>query len=153
VKILKQYDNKITALRDVPLSLLEQHRDEFDPTVYNRCAYVVKENIRVEEAFSALAKNDILALGDLMYQSHEGLRDEYDVSCKELDALFDIAKKSEDVIGARMMGGGFGGCTINLVKKEKVNSFKEAVIQQYYKVNKIEPEIYEVKITDGTGLI
>ncbi len=153
VEILKQYDNKITALRDVPLSLLEQHRDEFDPIVYNRCAYVVKENLRVEKAFSALAKNDIKALGALMYQSHEGLRDEYDVSCKELDLLFDMAKESENVIGARMMGGGFGGCTINIVKKEDLRSFSDKITKEYTKETGVKPEIYNVKITEGTGLI
>ena len=153
VKILQEYDNNITALRDVSLELLKQHKNEFDPVVYKRCLYVVKENLRVEEAFSALAKNDIKALGDLMYQSHEGLRDDYEVSCKELDQLFDLAQKSDDVIGSRMMGGGFGGCTINIVKKEKVSSFKEDVIREYYNVKDIEPEIYAVKITDGTGLI
>ena len=153
VKILQEYDNNITALRDVSLEFLKQHKNEFDPVVYKRCLYVVKENLRVEEAFSALAKNDIKALGDLMYQSHEGLRDDYEVSCKELDQLFDLAQKSDDVIGSRMMGGGFGGCTINIVKKEKVSSFKEDVIREYYNVKDIEPEIYAVKITDGTGLI
>jgi len=153
VKILQKYDKKITALRDVSLQLLEQHRDEFDPTVYKRCEFVVKENWRVEEAFSALAKNDIKALGALMFKSHEGLRDDYDVSCKELDLLFDMAKKSEDVVGARMMGGGFGGCTINIVKKEKMSSFSEEIIKEYSKFTGMEPEIYTVNITDGTGLI
>ena len=153
VKILQKYDKNINALRDASMELLEQHQKEFDSVVYKRCSYVVKENLRVEKAFSALAKNDIKALGELMYQTHEGLRDNYEVSCKELDELFDIAKNSDDVIGARMMGGGFGGCTINIVKIEKVDSFKEAVLQQYYKVNNIEPEIYTVKITNGTGLI
>lgn len=153
VAILKQYDHKITALRDVPLSLLELHRDEFDSTVYKRCAYVVKENLRVEKAFSALAKKDIKTLGALMYQSHEGLRDEYDVSCKELDLLFDMAKKSEEVIGARMMGGGFGGCTINIVKKDHLDTFSSKITKEYTDITGIKPIIYTVKITDGTGLI
>ena len=153
VQILQKYDNNITALRDVSLSLLLEHREEFDPIVYKRCEFVVKENLRVEDAFSALAKDDIKALGALMYQSHEGLRDDYEVSCKELDFLFDMAKKSDDVVGARMMGGGFGGCTINIVKKEKVKSFSEEIIRKYTKITGIEPEIYAVKITDGTGLI
>ena len=153
VQILQKYDNSIIALRDVSLSLLQEHREEFDPIVYKRCVFVVKENLRVEEAFSALAKDDIKALGALMYQSHEGLRDDYDVSCKELDLLFDLAKKSDDVIGSRMMGGGFGGCTINIVKKEKVKSFSEGIKKEYSKITGLEPEIYSVKITDGTGFI
>lgn len=153
VQILQKYDNNITALRDVSLSLLQVHREEIDPIVYKRCEFVIKENLRVEDAFSALAKNDIKTLGALMFQSHEGLRDDYDVSCKELDLLFDMAKKSDDIIGSRMMGGGFGGCTINIVKKEKMNTFSEGVKKEYSKITGIEPEIYSVKITDGTGLI
>lgn len=153
VEILQKYDDSITALRDVSLELLKRHQNEFDPVVFKRCLYVVKENLRVEEAFSALAKNNIKALGDLMNQTHIGLRDNYEVSCKELDQLFDLAQKSDDVIGARMMGGGFGGCTINVVKKGKVDSFKEEVIRDYYDVKGIDPEIYVVKIKDGTGLM
>ncbi len=153
VQILQKYDNNITALRDVSLSLLQKHCEEIDPTVYKRCEFVIKENLRVEKAFSALANNNIKALGNLMYQSHEGLRDDYDVSCKELDLLFDMAKKSNDVIGSRMMGGGFGGCTINIVKKEKINLFSESIKNEYAKITGLEPEIYSVKITDGTGLI
>jgi len=153
VQILQKYDNNITALRDVSLSLLQVHREEIDPIVYKRCKFVIKENLRVEDAFSALAKNDIKTLGALMFQSHEGLRDDYDVSCKELDLLFDMAKRSEDVIGSRMMGGGFGGCTINIVKKEKMNTFSEGIKKEYSKITGVEPEIYSVKITDGTGLI
>lgn len=153
VQILQKYDNNITALRDVSLSLLQVHREEIDPIVYKRCEFVIKENLRVEDAFSALAKNDIKTLGALMFQSHEGLRDDYDVSCKELDLLFDMGKRSDGVIGSRMMGGGFGGCTINIVKKEKMNTFSEGVKNEYSKITGIEPEIYSVKITDGTGLI
>ena len=153
VRLLQQYDDQIKALRDVSLELLKEHQNEFEPIVYKRCEFVVKENLRVEKAFSALAKNDIKSLGLLMYKSHEGLRDDYDVSCKELDLLFDMAKKSEDVVGARMMGGGFGGCTINIVKKEKMNSFSEDIMREYYKITEIKPEIYTVNITDGTGLV
>ncbi len=153
VQILQKYDNNITALRDVSLSLLQVHREEIDPIVYKRCKFVIKENLRVEDAFSALEKNDIKTLGALMFQSHEGLRDDYDVSCKELDLLFDMAKRSDDVIGSRMMGGGFGGCTINIVKKEKMNTFSEGIKKEYSMITGIEPEIYSVKITDGTGLI
>lgn len=153
VQILQKYDNNITALRDVSLLLLQMHREEIDPIVYKRCKFVIKENLRVEDAFSALEKNDIKTLGALMFQSHEGLRDDYDVSCKELDLLFDMAKRSDDVVGSRMMGGGFGGCTINIVKKEKMNTFSEGIKKEYYKITGIEPKIYSVKITDGTGLI
>jgi galactokinase len=153
VKILQKYDNKIKALRDVSLNLLEDHKDEFDPVVFKRCAYVVKENLRVENAFEALNQHDLKKFGNLMYQSHEGLRDEYEVSCKELDLLFDIARISGDVVGSRMMGGGFGGCTINIVKKDRTESFSKDIKKEYLKKTETVLKIYKVKIVDGTGLI
>lgn len=153
VKILQKYDGNITALRDVDINFLQKHKAEFDPVVYKRCEFVVKENKRVEEAFKTLQHSDINMFGELMYQSHEGLRDNYEVSCNELDVLFTIARKSGYVIGARMMGGGFGGCTINLVKKNKVDVFAEKITEGYKQTTDIEPELHFVKITEGTGLI
>jgi galactokinase len=153
VEILQEYDDKIIALRDVSLKLLEKHLSEFELNVYKRCEFIVKENSRVEKAFAALQNNSIETLGALMYQSHEGLRDDYEVSCKELDILVTYAKKSEDVLGARMMGGGFGGCTINIVKQENIESFSESIAAYYLEKTGVKLEIYTVKITDGTGLI
>ncbi len=153
VKIVQHYDEKIIALRDVPLSLLEKHKSEFDPNVYKRCKFVIQENNRVEKAFLALQNNDITTLGTLMYQSHAGLRDDYEVSCKELDILAAYAKESEDVFGARMMGGGFGGCTINIVKQESLQSFSDKITAYYIEKIGVIPEIHTVKITNGTGLI
>ncbi len=153
VEILRQYDKNIMALRDVTPELLNEHRDEFDPVVFKRCHYVVQEDLRVENAFEALKQNNIERFGALMYQSHEGLRDDYEVSCKELDLLFDIAKASQDVLGARMMGGGFGGCTINIVKKEKTGNFSKKVTEEYLQQTGTKLKIYKVKIVDGTGLI
>ncbi len=153
VKILQKYDEKISALRDVDIELLQKYKAEFEPNVYKRSSYVIKENNRVEKSFVALQQNDMKYFGELMYQSHEGLRDEYEVSCHELDVLFTLARKSGDVIGARMMGGGFGGCTINLVKKENVEVFSEKIREGYEQTTGIEPEIHFVKITNGTGII
>jgi len=153
VKILQKYDKNITALRDVGIELLEAHEDEFDPTVYKRCAYVVNENNRVEKAFAALQKGDIDKFGGLMYQSHEGLRDDYEVSCKELDILFDIAKQSDDAVGARMMGGGFGGCTINLVKRDSIEKFSDEIKKAYKQATGTDTEIHIVKIANGTGVL
>ncbi len=152
VKILQKYNESITALRDVSIEFLQKHKKEFDPVVYKRCEYVVKENKRVEKAFAALKQNDMKSFGELMYQSHEGLRDDYEVSCKELDILFTLARKSSYVIGARMMGGGFGGCTINLVKKKNIEAFSEIIKTGYVQTTGVEPEIHMVKIVDGTGL-
>ncbi len=153
VMILQRYDKNIRALRDVSLELLEQHKTEFDPMVYKRCIYVVKENNRVEQAFFALQNNDIQQFGELMYRSHEGLRDEFEVSCNELDLLYNIAKNSEDVVGARMMGGGFGGCTINIVKRDKLGTFSENISKAYQKATGIRPEIMVMKIDEGTSII
>lgn len=153
VKILQKHHKNITALRDVSLQMLEQYKSEFDPVVYKRCTYVVKENKRVEEAFRALQKNNMQQFGELMYKSHEGLRNEYEVSCKELNLLYEIARGSGDVAGARMMGGGFGGCTINIVKQDKLESFTEKVNKAYSDVTGVYPEIITVKIDDGTGLV
>ncbi len=153
VKILQKHHKNITALRDVSLQMLEQYKSEFDPVVYKRCTYVIKENKRVEEAFRALQKNNIQQLGQLMYESHEGLRDEYEVSCHELDLLFDVARKADEVTGSRMMGGGFGGCTINLVKNNGVNSFSEKITKAYHQATGIYPKIIMVTIDDGTRKI
>jgi galactokinase len=150
VNVLQKHHKNITALRDVSLQMMEQYKSEFDPVVYKRCTYVVKENKRVEEAFRALQKNDMQQLGQLMYESHEGLRDEFEVSCRELDLLFDEARKAEEVIGSRMMGGGFGGCTINLVKNDGVTSFSEKITKAYHQATGIYPEIIMVTIDDGT---
>ncbi len=153
VQLLQQYNSSITALRDVNLELLEKHKNEFDSIVYKRCKFFVQENKRVEKAFTALQRNDMEALGALLFQSHQGLRDDYQVSCKELDVLASYAQNSKDVIGARMMGGGFGGCTINIVKQEKLKSFSNRITAHYIEKTGITPEIYTVEITDGTGLI
>jgi len=152
VKILQKHNREITALRDVDIELLQKYKIEFEPIVYKRCEYVVKENRRVEKAFASLQQNDMKTFGELMYLSHEGLRDEYEVSCSELDLLFTLARKSGYVIGARMMGGGFGGCTINLVKKKNIEAFSEIIKTGYVQTTGVEPEIHMVKIVDGTGL-
>jgi galactokinase len=114
---------------------------------------VVEENERVNRAFEALHQGDLKRLGALMFQTHNGLKDEFEVSCEELDLLVDLAKASEEVIGARMMGGGFGGCTINLVKKEATARFSERITAGYKKVTGTRPEIHIVKIADGTAEI
>lgn len=153
VQILKKHNNDISALRDVDLSFLQKHKEEFDHAVFKRCKFVVEENMRVTEAFRVLHDNRLNEFGQLMFQSHEGLRDEYGVSCKELDILEEIARNSEWVIGARMMGGGFGGCTINIVKKEKTGCFSQKITEEYKNATGANPEIHVVQIAGGTGII
>lgn len=153
VQTLKNFDYDIQSLRDVNLQSLEKHMGDFNPTVFQRCKFVLEENNRVEAACEALTNDDLERFGKLMYESHYGLRDLYEVSCKELDALVEIAEKLEGVFGSRMMGGGFGGCTINLVKKEFVDEFVSSVEAQYSEKVGDGLEIYQASISDGTKQI
>ena len=152
VDILKKYDPAINALRDADVELLDKHKEEMGLTVYRRCKFVIEENNRVTEAFEALHQNNIPKLGKLMFETHRGLRDDYEVSCKELDILFDFARNFNGVTGARMMGGGFGGCTVNIVKEERVEPFKKQITEHYRHATGIDPVIYEVAIMNGTSV-
>lgn len=150
---LAWFDEKIKALRDVTPEFLEEHKAELDDEVYRRCKYVVGENKRLLDACEDLKNNDLEAFGKKMYETHYGLSKDYEVSCKELDELVDIAQKHEAVVGARMMGGGFGGCTINLVYKDKVDDFKEFISVQYRNNLNRDIKIYEAEIVSGTSVV
>lgn len=150
VAIIQKMYPSVKTLRDVPLSLLKKHKAEMSPIVYQRCSYVVKEIARVEAACTDLLKGDLAAFGQKMYQTHTGLSHYYEVSCKELDFLVKKAKTTEGVFGARMMGGGFGGCTINLVKTDAIPAFIERMSAAYQKQFKINLKTYTVMISDGT---
>ena len=151
VEILQKYDPSVKALRDATPALIEKHREEMGPVVYNRCSYVVEENIRVLETCDLLSKGDLTAVGEKLYESHRGLSEKYEVSCEELDFLVEETKSGDAVIGARMMGGGFGGCTINLVKVEKLTGFIEEIQNAYQKKFGRELKTYTVRIVNGTG--
>lgn len=153
VELLSQYDDSIRSLRDVPHALLEEHRDEMEPVIYNRCRYILEENRRVQEACDDLSEGDIGSFGQKMFASHDGLRDLYEVSCEELDILIDEARRIDGVSGARMMGGGFGGCTINLVEKSALDSFYQIIRPRYRKRTGKTIEIYRTRIAGGTGII
>lgn len=132
---------------------LEVFRDKLNPTVYKRCRFVVEEIARTQNAARLLESDNLIAFGTLMYEAHEGLSKLYEVSCKELDYLVDISRENKDVIGSRMMGGGFGGCTINIVKRGHVEAFVEQATQPYEKAFNIKAEVYKVQIVDGTHRI
>ncbi len=151
VAILKKYEPSIKALRDASPELIEKHRDEMGPVVYNRSSYVVEEDIRVLETCDLLSKGDMIAVGKKLYESHEGLSKKYEVSCEELDFLVEETKSMDMVIGARMMGGGFGGCTINLVKIDRINQFIDKISHAYKNKFDIELKTYTVRIVNGTG--
>lgn len=153
VEILKQWDDSITSLRDVELKTLLSHEDDMEPEIFKRCKYVVEENKRVVKACEDLHEGDLDSFGQRMYKSHLGLQLEYEVSCKELDLLVDIARNVDGVFGARMMGGGFGGCTINLVEEEEAEAFAETIREQYYNEIGQEIKIYQTKASGGTHLV
>ncbi|MDZ7876745.1 MAG: galactokinase [Saprospiraceae bacterium] len=123
VALFKKYTPSVKTLRNVHISVLLKHKNELRPIVFKRCKYVIEEIVRVEKACKALQKNHLITFGQLMFKTHEGLQNEYEVSCKELDFLVEKARQTEGVLGARMMGGGFGGCTINLVQTDAVEAF------------------------------
>jgi len=139
----------IRALRDVTLAQLEENRALLEQTVYSRCRHVITENERVIKAVEAFKKEDFQALGPLMSDSHRSLRDDYEVSCRELDLMTEIALAQGGVIGARMTGGGFGGCTINLVRTSAVDEFQRQVSAQYFAKTGLRAEIYVSSASEG----
>ena len=149
VRALSKVLPGIRALRDVTLAQLETHRALPNPTVYSRCRHVISENDRVQSAVRAFESGNVRSLGPLMRESHRSLRDDYEVSCKELDLMVEIAAAQPGVIGARMTGGGFGGCTINLVESSAVEAFKQSVGAKYHAQTGLAPEIYVSPATGG----
>ena len=144
----EKVDDKITALRDVDLETVEKYKDELAENVYKRAHHVVSENARVIESQKALEADDMQKFGDLMYASHKSLSEDYEVSSKELDILVNLAAEAE-VEGARMTGAGFGGCTVNLVKKDKVDKFVADIKEKYREKTGIEAEVYVSNPGDG----
>lgn len=153
VVILKTRYPEIKSLRDVSLGMLLKHKREFDPIVYKRCAYVIRENRRVLKASEDLKKGKLAAFGRKMFETHDGLSTQYEVSCPELDFLVDQAKGYGPVLGARMMGGGFGGCTLNIILESAIESFLQTLKVSYRSRFGIEMSSHMVKIGDGTSII
>jgi galactokinase len=149
VRALRMVLPEIRALRDVTLPQLENHGSLLNPKVYSRCRHVVTENNRTQEAIRALYSDNLSGFGRLMRDSHRSLRGDYEVSCKELDLMVKIASAQPGVIGARMTGGGFGGCTINLVESSGVDAFKQNVAAEYLAKTGLQPEIYVSPAADG----
>jgi galactokinase len=153
VGILQQYNPAIHLLRDATTELVEAHRDEMPGKVYQRCRYVTEEIQRVREGCEFLLQNDLAAFGKKMYETHNGLQHDYEVSCPELDFLVDQTRQDNAVLGARMMGGGFGGCTINIVEREAADAFVARMSTVYQEAFNIELKCYPVRITDGTSVL
>jgi len=153
VKKLGEVLPGIKALRDISLSELEDNRSLLSESIYRRCRHVVSENERTQQAAEALIAGDVALMGQLMSVSHQSLRTDYEVSCRELDLLVDSALAQPGGLGARMTGGGFGGCTVNLVERREVSSFKKNVSGEYQARTKIAPEIFAAESGDGAGEI
>ena len=153
VAVIQKHHSGVESLRDITLDMLEAHRSELSEVIYRRCAYVIRENARLEEAAVCLAEGNMERLGELLLLTHEGLRDEYGVSCPELDFLVDFARGFPGVLGARLMGGGFGGCTINLIRLEAREKFLKDITKAYYRQFGIHPEYYFVRPVDGTKVV
>ncbi len=140
----QQYDSTISALRDLTLELLDQYAGELPHNVHKRCRHVVMENQRVLDAAALLHNGQLDDFGQLMNESHASLRDLYEVSCRELDVLVEIGQGTEGVLGARMTGAGFGGCTVHLVQKDAVAALEKRIQQEYPQRCGLEPSLFVV---------
>ncbi|MCR5454622.1 MAG: galactokinase [Bacteroidales bacterium] len=144
---------EVKALRDVTIEMLDAVKDKISPVVYNRCIYVIQEDARVIEACKQLNANNLQEFGQLLYGSHDGLSRLYQVSCKELDFLVEQTKNMDYVLGSRMMGGGFGGCTLSLIRKDKLEEYKSIVAPAYREAFGHDCAFYAATAEEGTAVI
>jgi galactokinase len=133
--------------------VLRSHEAALDPLIHRRCRHVVTENARVLSAAAALRTADLVLFGKLMRESHQSLRDDYEVSCGELDLMVRLAEQGDGVYGARMTGGGFGGCTVNLVRTGAVPQFTASIAERYQQLTGLRPEIFVCEPADGAGMV
>jgi galactokinase len=148
-----RFGNKVQALRDVTIEEFKQYQEYLPETIARRARHVILENYRVQASKKAIEAGDYITFGQLMIESHQSLKVDYEVSCGELDLLVDLALKQEGVLGARMTGAGFGGCTVNLLKREKVNIFKKTIQKEYKRITGIIPDTYITIPADGAKVL
>ena len=148
--ILKKHFPQVRTFRNCTEEMVDSLKEQLGQTIYKRCHFVVKEIQRVLDAVDALEQSDFNQLGKLMTETHHGLSKDYEVSCDEIDFLVAAVSNEKSVLGARMMGGGFGGCSINLVKKGSENDLIERITAQYRDAFGIELKAYKIKISKGT---
>ncbi|MEJ7847536.1 MAG: galactokinase [Pyrinomonadaceae bacterium] len=151
VEILSKNLPGIKSLRDVRADDFLEYSETLPETIRKRCRHVISENARTVEAAELFKSSDVIAAGMLMFQSHRSLRHDYEVSSPELDLLVDTAAECEGVFGARMTGGGFGGCTVNLLASASLEDFKETITREYSKTFGFEPSIYIFQAADGAS--
>ena len=153
VSLIRKHHPEVSSLRDVTREMLDEFVLQKDPLIYHRCQYVVEENGRLLEACEDLRKGDLRSFGSKLFVTHEGLSHLYQVSCEELDFLVDHVRNNPSVLGARMMGGGFGGCTLNLVREEAVDELIHSASRAYLDFSGQELKAYVASIEDGTSRI
>lgn len=147
VRLLARSNPEIRALRDATLEQVQ--RSDLPPVIARRCEHVIQENARVVEGREALEAGDLARFGNLMRESHRSLRDLFEVSSSELDLMVSLAEKMPGCWGARMTGGGFGGCTVNLVKASEATSFAERIAKVYQEETGVHPDVYVCSAADG----
>ena len=148
-RLFAKWDPAVRALRDVSVDLLDQHLHDLPPTIGKRCSHVVRENQRTLDAARLLTEGDLAQVGTLMCESHNSLRDLYEVSCRELDIMVDAAEGLAGFVGGRMTGGGFGGCTVNLVREENAEGFAKGIAERYLQKTGIAAQVYLCIAEDG----
>ena len=153
VDLINEVHSEVRSLRDADQQMLDKLVKPVDETVYRRCTYVVQEINRLLKGCDDLEKDDLMSFGRRMFETHAGLKDLYEVSCDELDLLVDLVEDNPAVIGARMMGGGFGGCTINLVREDAAEALIKTVSDAYLEKTGAELLTYEVEIENGTEIV
>lgn len=143
----------VQALRDVTTDMLDRYVEERDELIYHRCRYVVEENHRLLQACRDLRKGDIYSLGRRMFETHEGLSKQFEVSSPELDFLVDNVKNDPAVLGARMIGGGFGGCTINIVREDAIDDLVNRLTPDYEEQTGLTLSYYMVSVEEGASVV
>lgn len=153
VAIIRKKYPKVNSLRDVDEEMLMEFKEKLSITVFNRCSFIVSENKRVLEMAKALRTKDLLSAGQLLYAAHHGISTLYEVSCAESDFLVEFSKDNPSVLGARQTGGGFGGCTLNIIHEDSVDTFVAKASKAYKKEFDIQLEAFEVKPSGGTSVL
>lgn len=150
VSVISKKYNEVNSLRDATMQMLDEVKGDLREVVYNRCSFIIAENERVLLMADALKKNDLNRVGALLYEAHEGISKLYEVSCTESDFLVDFSKDFSAVLGARQTGGGFGGCTLNIVHRDAVDEFIEKATVAYKNRFNIALEAFTVRPSAGT---
>ena len=147
--IIQEKFPTIKHLSQVNKSHLRSVKTNISATLYSRVQFIIEENERVHQFCQSMSKGNMTQIGELIFSSHDGLKDLYEVSCDEIDLLVDLASKCDDVLGARMIGGGFGGCTLNLIQAQNAQKTAQKISRSYRSITGIDSEIYPIKISGG----